>query len=111
MNGDDGYAMFFACVSLFTGSMVMLGMSDNLLDLFVFWEAVGLCSFLLIGFTCERKAAGDAAVKAFWVNRVGDVGFLLAILLAWKTFGTLDFPTIMREAGRQARVSGAIFGP
>ncbi|OGP77145.1 MAG: hypothetical protein A2Z13_07465 [Deltaproteobacteria bacterium RBG_16_64_85] len=111
MHGDGGYARYFACVSLFTGSMVMLVMSDNLLELFVFWEAVGLCSFLLIGFTCERKAAGDAAVKAFWVNRIGDAGFLLAILLAWRTFGTLDSQTIVREAGRHAGESVAIFGP
>src|SRR3989304_846451 len=111
MNGDDGYAMFFACVSLFTGAMVMLVMSDNLLELFVFWEAVGLCSFLLIGFTCEREAAGDAAVKAFWVNRIGDAGFLLAILLAWMTFGTLDSQTIVRESARHAGDSVAIFGP
>jgi NADH-quinone oxidoreductase subunit L len=110
MHGDDGYARFFACVSLFTGSMLMLVMSDNLLELFVFWEAVGLCSFLLIGFTYERKAAGDAAVKAFWVNRIGDVGFLLGILLAWTTFGTLDSQTIVREAGRHAGDSFAIFG-
>jgi NADH-quinone oxidoreductase subunit L len=77
----------------------------------VFWEAVGLCSFLLIGFTYERKAAGDAAVKAFWVNRIGDAGFLMAILLAWVTFGTLDSQTIAREAGRHAGDSFAIFGP
>jgi NADH-quinone oxidoreductase subunit L len=110
MHGDDGYARYFACVSLFTGSMLMLVMSDNLLELFVFWEAVGLCSFLLIGFTCERKAAGDAAVKAFWVNRIGDAGFLLAILLAWTTFGTLDSRTILLEAGRHAGDTVALFG-
>ena len=111
MQGDDGYARFFACVSLFTGSMLMLVMSDNLLMMFVFWEAVGLCSFLLIGFTYERKAAGDAAVKAFWVNRIGDAGFLMAILLAWVTFGTLDSQAIAREAWRFAGDSVAIFGP
>jgi NADH-quinone oxidoreductase subunit L len=111
MQGDDGYARYFACVSLFTGSMLMLVMSDNLLMMFVFWEAVGLCSFLLIGFTYERKAAGDAAVKAFWVNRIGDAGFLMAILLAWVTFGTLDSQTIVREAGRHAGDSFAVFGP
>jgi NADH-quinone oxidoreductase subunit L len=111
MQGDGGYARFFACVSLFTGSMLMLVMSDNLLMMFVFWEAVGLCSFLLIGFTYERKAAGDAAVKAFWVNRIGDAGFLMAILLAWATFGTLDSQAIVREAGRHAGDSFAILGP
>ncbi|MBM2828702.1 MAG: hypothetical protein HW408_1234, partial [Actinobacteria bacterium] len=72
---------------------------------------VGLCSFLLIGFTYERKAAGDAAVKAFWVNRIGDAGFLLGVLLAWTTFGTLDFQTIVSEAGRHAGDTFALFGP
>jgi len=111
MQGDGGYSRFFAYVSLFTGSMLMLVMSDNLLMMFVFWEGVGLCSYLLIGFTYERKAACDAAVKAFWVNRIGDFGFLLAILLAWTTFGTLDSLAIMREAGRHAGDTVALFGP
>ena len=110
MHGDDGYARFFACVSLFTGSMLMLVMSDNILMLFVFWEAVGLCSFLLIGFTYERKAAGDAAVKAFLVNRIGDAGFLLAVMLTWTTFGTLDLQTIVQEAGRHTGDTVALFG-
>ncbi len=110
MRGDDGYARFFACVSLFTGSMLMLVMSDNLLTMFVFWEAVGLCSYLLIGFTYERKPACDAAVKAFWVNRIGDAGFLMGILLAWTTFGTLDSLAIMRDAGRHAGDTVALFG-
>jgi NADH-quinone oxidoreductase subunit L len=110
MQDDGGYSRFFAYVSLFTGSMLMLVMSDNLLMMFVFWEGVGLCSYLLIGFTYERKAACDAAVKAFWVNRIGDFGFLLAILLAWTTFGTLDSLTILREAGRHAGDTVALFG-
>ncbi|TSA00647.1 MAG: NADH-quinone oxidoreductase subunit L, partial [Deltaproteobacteria bacterium] len=110
MHDDAGYSRFFAYVSLFTGSMLMLVMSDNLLMMFVFWEAVGLCSYLLIGFTYERKAACDAAVKAFWVNRIGDFGFLMAILLAWTTFGTLDSLAIMREAGRHAGDTVALFG-
>ncbi|MBM2828442.1 MAG: nuoL, partial [Actinobacteria bacterium] len=111
MQGDGGYSRFFAYVCLFTGSMLMLVMSDNLAMMFVFWEAVGLCSYLLIGFTYERKPACDAAVKAFWVNRVGDMGFLLGILLAWTTFGTLDSLAIMREAGRHAGDTVALFGP
>ena len=110
MQGDGGYARFFACVCLFTGSMLMLVMSDNLLMMFVFWEGVGLCSYLLIGFAYERKPACDAAVKAFWVNRIGDFGFLMAILLAWTTFGTLDSVAIMREAGRHAGDTVALFG-
>jgi len=111
MQGDGGYARFFAYVCLFTGSMLMLVMSDNLPMMFVFWEAVGLCSYLLIGFTYERKPACSAAVKAFWVNRIGDVGFLLGILLAWATFGTLDSQAILREAGRHAGATVALFGP
>ena len=111
MQGDDGYARFFACVSLFTGSMLMLVMSDNLLTMFVFWEAVGLCYFLLIGITYERKAAGDAAVKAFLVNRIGDAGFLMAVLLAWVTFGTLDSQAIVGEAARHAGDTFAVPGP
>jgi NADH-quinone oxidoreductase subunit L len=78
--------------------------------MFVFWEAVGLCSYLLIGFTYERKPACDAAVKAFWVNRIGDAGFLMGILLAWTTFGTLDSLAIMRDAGRHAGDTVALFG-
>jgi NADH-quinone oxidoreductase subunit L len=111
MHGDAGYSRFFACVCLFTGSMLMLVMSDNLPMMFVFWEAVGLCSYLLIGFTYQRKQACNAAVKAFWVNRVGDVGFLLGILLAWATFGTLDTTAILREAGRHAGDTVAAVGP
>jgi NADH-quinone oxidoreductase subunit L len=111
MQGDGGYARFFAYVSLFTGSMLMLVMSDNLLMLFLFWEEVGLCSYLLIGFTYERRTACEAAVKAFWVNRIGDGGFLLAILLAFSTFGTLDTLTIVREAPMRAGETVALFGP
>jgi NADH-quinone oxidoreductase subunit L len=111
MQEDGGYARFFAYVSLFTGSMLMLVMSDNLLMLFLFWEGVGLCSYLLIGFTYERQPACDAAVKAFWVNRIGDVGFLLAILLAFVTFGTLDTLTIVREAPRFAGHTVTLLGP
>ena len=111
MQGDVGYARFFAYVSLFTGSMLMLVMSDNLLMLFLFWEEVGLCSYLLIGFTYERQSACDAAVKAFWVNRIGDGGFLLAILLAFRTFGTLDTLTIVREAPRVVGQTVTLLGP
>lgn len=111
MQGDEGYARFFAYVSLFTGSMLMLVMSDNILMLFLFWEEVGLCSYLLIGFTYERRAACDAAVKAFWVNRIGDGGFLVAILLAFFTFGTLDSQTIVGEASLHAGDVITFFGP
>ena len=75
MRGDKGYARFFAYIALFTFSMLMLVMADNFLQLFVFWEAVGLCSYLLIGHWYERDTARSAATKAFLVNRVGDFGF------------------------------------
>ncbi len=91
MRGDPGYWRFFAYVSLFVFSMTMLVTASNFVLLYTFWEAVGLCSYLLIGFWFQRRAASAAALKAFLVNRVGDFGFLLAILLLWTTYGTLDF--------------------
>ena len=71
--------------------MCMLVMARNFLVLFVFWEAVGLCSYLLIGFWYERPAAAAAAVKAFVVNRIGDAAFLIGLYLIWTTFRSLDF--------------------
>ncbi len=91
MHGDNGYYRFFSYLPLFVFSMLMLVLSDNLLLLFVFWEAVGLCSYLLIGYYFRRRSAGNAAKKAFIVNRVGDLGFGLGIMLAFWTFGTVDF--------------------
>ena len=94
MRGDPGYARFFAEVSLFVFSMCMLVLAANFLLLFVFWEGVGLCSYLLIGFWYRRPSAAAAAVKAFIVNRIGDFGFLLGVFLIWTTFGSLDFATV-----------------
>ena len=91
MHGDGGYYRFFAYLPLFVFSMLMLVLADNLLLLFVFWEAVGLCSYLLIGFWFRRRSASNAAKKAFIVNRVGDVGFGLGIMLAFWTFDTIEF--------------------
>ena len=78
MHGDPGYWRFFAYVGLFVFSMTMLVSAANFLVLYVFWEAVGLCSYLLIGFWYEKPAAAAAGKKAFLVNRIGDVGFALA---------------------------------
>ena len=78
--------------------MLMLVMADNLLQLFVFWEAVGLCSYLLIGHWYERPSACAAATKAFLVNRVGDFGFLLGLFLVWYSFGSLDYATMFAQA-------------
>jgi len=98
MQGEPGYARFFSCIALFTFSMLMLVLADNFLQLFVFWEAVGLCSYLLIGHWYERPSACSAATKAFIVNRVGDFGFLLGLLLVWTTFGSLDYSDVFAKA-------------
>ncbi|TLY26752.1 MAG: NADH-quinone oxidoreductase subunit L [Nitrospirae bacterium] len=98
MRGDRGYARFFAYIALFTFSMLMLVMADNFLQLFIFWEAVGLCSYLLIGHWYERPSACSAATKAFIVNRIGDFGFLLGLLLIYLTFGSLEYRQVFVQA-------------
>jgi NADH-quinone oxidoreductase subunit L len=98
MHGDPGYARFFTYLNMFVFSMVMLVLAGNFLVLYVFWEAVGLCSYLLIGFWYEKKAASDAGKKAFIVNRVGDFGFGLGIMLIWVTFGTLNYGEVFAKA-------------
>jgi NADH-quinone oxidoreductase subunit L len=99
MHGDPGYPRFFAAIALFVFSMCMLVLAGNFLLLFVFWEAVGLCSYLLIGFWFRKPSAAAAAKKAFVVNRIGDFGLILGIFLIWTTFGTLDFDTLFRPDG------------
>ena len=91
MHGDRGYWRFFAYIGLFVFSMTMLVSVSNFVLLFVFWEAVGVCSYLLIGFWYEKPEAAAAGKKAFLVNRVGDFGFALALFLIWTTYGTLNF--------------------
>ena len=91
MHGDPGYYRFFSYLPLFVFSMLMLVLADNYLLVFVFWEAVGLCSYLLIGYYFKRRSASNAAKKAFIVNRVGDLGFGLAIMWIFSAFGTLTF--------------------
>ena len=91
MHGDPGYARFFALFALFVFSMSMLVAASNFLIVYVFWEAVGACSYLLIGFWFRRPEAARAAKKAFLVNRVGDFGLAIAVFLLWMTYGTLDF--------------------
>ncbi|MCC6123733.1 MAG: NADH-quinone oxidoreductase subunit L [Pirellulales bacterium] len=116
MHGDPGYWRFFSYISLFVFSMTMLVSASNFLLLYVFWEAVGLCSYLLIGFWCEKPAAAAAGMKAFLVNRIGDFGFALGIFLIWTTFGTLDFHDStamgvlgkMRLASPEPIVNGAV---
>ncbi|MCC6966957.1 MAG: NADH-quinone oxidoreductase subunit L [Nitrospira sp.] len=111
MHGEPGYARFFAYIALFTFSMLMLVMADNLLQLFVFWEAVGLCSYLLIGHWYERASACAAATKAFLVNRVGDFGFILGLFLVWYSFGSLDYATVFAQAGQLASKTTNLLGP
>ncbi|MCP4009794.1 MAG: NADH-quinone oxidoreductase subunit L [Proteobacteria bacterium] len=98
MHDDPGYQRFFAYISLFTFSMLMLVMSNNFLQLFFGWEAVGLVSYLLIGFWHERETAVFANMKAFLVNRVGDFGFLLGISAILYIFGSLDYAAVFSQA-------------
>jgi len=107
MAGDPGYWRFFTYVSLFVFSMTMLVSVSNFVLLYVFWEAVGLCSYLLIGFWYQKPAAAAAGKKAFLVNRVGDFGFALAVFLIWTTFGTLNFHDTVDAAGH---IIGGVLG-
>jgi len=109
MADDPGYQRFFSYISLFTFSMLMLVMSNNFLQLFFGWEAVGLVSYLLIGFWYTRPTAIYANLKAFLVNRVGDFGFLLGIALVLMYFGTLDYAAVFAGAGRLAGNSVELF--
>jgi NADH-quinone oxidoreductase subunit L len=102
MADDPGYKRFFSYISLFTFSMLMLVMSNNFLQLFFGWEAVGLVSYLLIGFWYQRPTAIYANLKAFLVNRVGDFGFLLGIALILTYFGTLDYGAVFANAPKLA---------
>jgi len=99
MQEDPGYWRFFAYVCLFVFSMVMLVTASNYLLLFVFWEAVGVCSYLLIGFWYQKPTAAAAGMKAFLVNRVGDFGLMFALLLMWLNYGTLNFHDTESLAG------------
>lgn len=105
MADDDGYQRFFSYISLFTFSMLMLVMSNNFLQLFFGWEAVGLVSYLLIGFWFKKPTAVFANMKAFIVNRVGDFGFLLGIAGVLLMFGSLDYATVFANAPTIAGVS------
>jgi NADH-quinone oxidoreductase subunit L len=91
MHDDPGYWRFFTYINLFVFSMTMLVMASNFALLYVFWELVGICSYLLIGFWFEKPEAAAAGKKAFLVNRIGDFGFALGVFFLWTTYGTLDF--------------------
>lgn len=91
MHAEDGYYRFFSYLNLFLFSMLILVLAGNFLLMFVGWEGVGLCSYLLIGYYFDRRSAGDAGKKAFIVNRIGDIGFILGIFLIFVTFNSLNF--------------------
>src|SRR5438876_1291588 len=105
MHDEDGFYRFFAYLNLFMFSMLTLVLGNNYLMMFVGWEGVGLCSYLLIGYYFHKKSAGDAAKKAFVVNRVGDWGFSIGIMLIFATFGTLEF-TRVGEAVHEGITAG-----
>ncbi|NNJ10234.1 NADH-quinone oxidoreductase subunit L [Chloroflexales bacterium ZM16-3] len=118
MRGDARVVRYFAYLNLFITMMLVLVMANNMLLLFLGWEGVGLCSFLLIGHWFERKTAGEAAVKAFVVNRIGDAAFILAMLAIYDNFGTLNFYEVaaggQAQAGfleRVGELAGRSFGP
>jgi NADH-quinone oxidoreductase subunit L len=111
MHGETrgAYARYFAYLNLFAFFMLMLVLGDNFVVMFVGWEGVGLCSYLLIGYWYEKKSASDAGKKAFIVNRIGDWGFVVGMFLVFSTFGTLDFRTVANAAGSMP-VEAAGFG-
>jgi len=94
MHGDPGYARFFTYLNLFMTSMLVLVLANNYLLMFLGWEGVGLCSYLLIGFWYHKQSASDAGKKAFVVNRIGDAGFLLGLFIIWQIFGSLHYAEI-----------------
>jgi len=98
MHGELGFRRYFAYLNLFVFSMLILVSANNFLMMFVGWEGVGLCSYLLIGYYYEKQSASDAGKKAFVVNRVGDFGFLIGIFVVFVTFGTLNFTDVLGAA-------------
>ncbi len=99
MKGDPGFSRYFACMSLFTFSMLGIVLANNFIQMFIFWELVGVSSYLLIGYWFERPSAAEAGKKAFLVNRVGDFGMMLGILLLWSYTGTFNFAEIEKFLG------------
>ena len=100
MHGEEGFTRFFVYMNLFMVSMLLLVMGNNYLVLFIGWEGVGLCSYLLIGYYFHKVSAAKAATKAFVVNRIGDAGFLLAIFLVFANFKTLDYTKALANVGQ-----------
>ena len=94
MRDDAGYARYFSYLNLFVVFMLVLVLGSSFPVMFIGWEGVGLCSYLLIGFWFADKVNADAGKKAFIMNRIGDFGFLVAMFFLWRTFGSLDFPYV-----------------
>jgi len=110
MAGQSGYYRYFAYLNLFIFMMSLLVLADNYLLMFVGWEGVGLCSYLLIGYYFERKSAGDAAKKAFVLNRIGDVGFLIGVFLIFRTFESVEYLAVFQAVSDQFAGMEAKFG-
>jgi NADH-quinone oxidoreductase subunit L len=108
MHDDEGFYRYFAYLNLFVFAMLILVSANNFLLMFVGWEGVGLCSYLLIGFWYEKQSASDAGKKAFVVNRIGDFGFLLGIFMIFWTFGTINFSEVFPLAAKYPMGSGII---
>ncbi|HJU04628.1 MAG TPA: NADH-quinone oxidoreductase subunit L, partial [Nitrospiraceae bacterium] len=108
MSGDEDYGRFFAYMNLFVASMLTLVLGDNLLSLYLGWEGVGLCSYLLIGFWYTEPANGYAAQKAFIVTRIGDTAFAVALFILFTELGTLDIQDVMRRAAQQWEVGSSV---
>jgi NADH-quinone oxidoreductase subunit L len=108
MREDPGFSRYFACLSLFTFSMLGVVLANNFIELFIFWELVGVSSYLLIGFWFEKPSAADAAKKAFFTNRLGDFGFLLGILVVWAALGSLNFSTLQQSLAANPTALGTI---
>ncbi|HEX6104005.1 MAG TPA: NADH-quinone oxidoreductase subunit L [Gemmatimonadales bacterium] len=108
MREDPGYARYFAYLNLFVAFMLVLVLGANFPVMFIGWEGVGLCSYLLIGFWFSEKANADAGKKAFIMNRIGDFGFLVAMFFIYRAFGTLDFAEVAARAPLLLEVGGAV---
>jgi NADH-quinone oxidoreductase subunit L len=108
MHEDSGFSRFFAKLSLFTFSMLGIVLANNFIEMFIFWELVGVSSYLLIGFWFEKPSAGDAAKKAFIVNRLGDFGFLLGILMVWGLLGSLSFSALQNQLAANPAALGTM---
>ena len=104
MKGDRDFSRYFAFLSLFIFSMLGIVMADNFVMMFIFWELVGVSSYLLIGFWFEKPSAADAAKKAFLTNRVGDFGFLIGILMVWMVFKTVSFNELQNDLSKEDSV-------